>query len=136
MLAVQNEAEWARLCGDVLGLPDMLDGRYAGNQRRLDQRDEVERGLAAAVARLPTGELLERLERAGLPYGSAKSVPEVVAHPQLASRWTAVAAGDRQVDVLPPPVRHGGFGPVLGPVPALGRDTEAVLAELASKPAG
>jgi itaconate CoA-transferase len=133
MLAVQNEAEWARLCGDVLGLPDMLDGRFAGNQRRLDQRDEVERRLAAAVARLPTGELLERLERAGLPYGSAKSVPEVVAHPQLAPRWTAVAAGDRQVDVLPPPVRHGGFGPVLGPVPGLGRDTEAVLAELAPK---
>jgi len=134
MLAVQNEAEWARLCGDVLGLPDMLDGRFAGNQRRLDQRDEVERRLAAAVARLPTGELLQRLERAGLPYGSAKSVPEVVAHPQLASRWTAVAAGDRQVDVLPPPVRHGGFGPVLGPVPALGRDTEAVLAEFVPDP--
>ena len=131
MLAVQNEAEWARLCGDVLGLPDMLDGRYAGNQRRIDHRDEVERRLAAAVARLPTGELLERLERAGLPYGSAKSVPEVVAHPQLASRWTAIHAGDREVDVLPPPARHGGFGPVLGPVPGHGRDTEAVLAELA-----
>jgi hypothetical protein len=40
-----------------------------------------------------------------------------------------VAAGDRSIDVLPPPVRHGGFGPVLGPVPAYGRDTEAVLAE-------
>ncbi len=136
MLAVQNEAEWARLCGDVLDLPDMLDGRFAGNQRRLDQRDEVERRLAAAVARLPAGELLERLERAGLPYGSAKSVHEVVAHPQLASRWTAVAAGDRQVDVLPPPVRHDGFGPVLGPVPGHGRDTEAVLAEFATDPAG
>jgi hypothetical protein len=33
--------------------------------------------------------------------------------------------------VLPPPVRHGGFDPVLGPVPAHGRDTEAVLAEFA-----
>ena len=136
MLAVQNEAEWARLCGDVLDLPDMLDGRYAGNQRRIGQRDEVERRLAAAVARLPTGELLERLERAGLPYGSAKSVPEVAVHPQLAPRWTAIAAGDRQVDVLPPPVRHSGFGPVLGPVPALGRDTEAVLAEFAPTPPG
>jgi itaconate CoA-transferase len=131
MLAVQNEAEWARLCGDVLDLPDMLDGRFAGNQRRIDQRDEVERRLAAAVARLPASELLERLERAGLPYGAAKSVHEVVAHPQLRSRWTAIEAGDRPVDVLPPPVRHGSFGPVLGPVPAHGRDTEAVLAELA-----
>ena len=49
--------------------------------------------------------------------------------PQLAARWTAIAAGDRQIRVLPPPVRHGGFGPVLGPVPGPGRDTEAVLAE-------
>jgi itaconate CoA-transferase len=129
MLAVQNEAEWARLCGDVLDLPDMLDGRFAGNQRRIDRRDEVERRVAIAVARLPASELLERLERAGLPYGSARNVHEVVAHPQLASRWTTIAAGDRQVDVLPPPVRHGSFGPVLGPVPAYGHDTEAVLAE-------
>ncbi len=129
MLAVQNEAEWARLCGDVLGVPDMLDGRFAGNQRRMEHREEVEQRLAEAVARLSTSDLLGRLERAGLPYASAKSVQEVVDHPQLASRWTPVAAGDRSIDVLPPPVRHGGFGPVLGPVPAYGRDTEAVLAE-------
>jgi itaconate CoA-transferase len=131
MLAVQNEAEWARLCGDVLDLPDMLDGRFAGNQRRIDQRDEVERRMAVAVARLSASELLERLERAGLPYGSAKSVHEVLAHPQLVSRWTTIAAGDREADVLPPPVRHGSFDPVLGPVPVHGRDTEAVLAEFA-----
>jgi itaconate CoA-transferase len=131
LLAVQNEAEWARLCGDVLGLPDMLDGRFSGNQRRLGQRDEVERRLAEAVARLSTAELLRRLEQAGLPYGSVRSVPEVLAHPQLASRWAAVAAGGGQVDVLPPPVRHGGFGPVLGPVPAHGEHTEAILAEFA-----
>jgi itaconate CoA-transferase len=135
MLAVQNEAEWDRLCRDVLDLPDVAgDARFAGNQRRIAHRDEVERRLATAVSRLPTGELLRRLERAGLAYASAKTVDEVVAHPQLAPRWTAVAAGDRQVDVLPPPVRHSGFAPVLGPVPAHGRDTEAVLAEFAPKP--
>jgi ribosomal protein S18 acetylase RimI-like enzyme len=54
-----------------------------------------------------------------------------VDHPQLASRWTPVTAGEGTVDVLPPPVRHGGFAPVLGPVPAHGRDTDAVLAEFA-----
>jgi itaconate CoA-transferase len=130
MLAVQNEGEWDRLCRDVLDLPDMADDtRFAGNQRRLDHRDEVESRLAAAVAALPTSELLRRVERASLAYSSARDVAEVVAHPQLAARWTPVAAGDRTVDVLPPPVRHGGFGPVLGPVPGPGRDTEAVLAE-------
>ena len=130
LLAVQNEAEWRRLCRDVLGEPGMADDdRFAGNQRRMGHLDELEARLAAAVARLRTGELVARLDRAGLAYASARSVDEVVAHPQLAARWTPVAAGDRQVDVLPPPARHSGFGPVLGPVPAPGADTEAVLTE-------
>jgi itaconate CoA-transferase len=130
LLAVQNEAEWRRLCRDVLGEPGMADdARFAGNQRRMGHLDELEARLAAAVARLRTGELVARLDRAGLAYASARSVDEVVAHPQLAARWTPVAVGDRQVDVLPPPARHSGFGPVLGPVPAPGADTEAVLAE-------
>ena len=71
----------------------MLDGRFAGNQRRMDHREEVEQRLAAAVARLSAGDLLGRLERAGLPYASAKSVQEVVDHPQLASRWTPSRPG-------------------------------------------
>jgi itaconate CoA-transferase len=131
LLAVQNEAEWTRLC-HVLGLPEMAsDARFAGNQQRVRHRDDVEDGLRPAVARLATSDLLERLERAQLAYASVKDVEQVVGHPQLAARWTAIRAGDRQVNVLPPPVQHSGFGPVLGPVPAHGRDTEAVLAEFA-----
>ena len=130
LLAVQNEAEWTRLCRDVLDEPGLAgDDRFAGNERRMARRAEVEDLLAAAVARLAASELLRRLDRAGLAYGSVRSVDEVVTHPQLAARWTVIAAGDRQIGVLPPPVRHGGFGPVLGPVPGPGRDTEAVLAE-------
>jgi itaconate CoA-transferase len=132
LLAVQNEAEWSRLCRDVLGLPEMAsDERFAGNERRMSHRGEVERRLRAAVAALSASELLRRLERAQIAFASVRTVEEVVAHPQLASKWTAVPAGDRQVDVLRPPVRHSGFGPVVGPVPTHGRDTAAVLAELA-----
>jgi itaconate CoA-transferase len=135
LLAVQNEAEWVRLCRDVLGLPGLADdGRFAGNQGRVRFRDEVEQRLSAAVGELPTSELLRRLDQAAIAYGSVKSVEEVLAHPQLASRWTSVTAGERPVDVLPPPVRHSGFGPVLGPVPAPGRDTDAVLAEFIAGP--
>jgi itaconate CoA-transferase len=132
LLAVQNEAEWARLCRDVLGLPAVAsDARFAGNARRAAHRADVERVLAPAVARLTAGELRERLERAQIAYASVKGVGQVVSHPQLAPRWTAITAGDRRVEVLPPPVRHSGFGPVLGPVPAHGHHTGAVLAELA-----
>ena len=135
LIAVQNEAEWDRLCREVLDVPEMAaDERFAGNERRMSHRDEVERRLRAAVVALSAGELLRRLERARIAYASVKTVEEVVSHPQLASRWTAVPAGDRQVDVLIPPVRHSGFEPVMGPVPAHGTDTGAVLAEIAGDP--
>jgi crotonobetainyl-CoA:carnitine CoA-transferase CaiB-like acyl-CoA transferase/hydroxyacyl-ACP dehydratase HTD2-like protein with hotdog domain len=131
LLGVQNEAEWVRLC-DVLGLPAMAgDGRFAGNQSRVEHRGEVEAQLGRAIARLAASDLLQRLERAQIAYASVKGIGQVVSHPQLAPRWTAIMAGDRRVDVLPPPVQHGSFGPVLGPVPRHGRDTGAVLAEIA-----
>jgi itaconate CoA-transferase len=132
LLAVQNEAEWARLCVEVLGLPGLeKDPRFSGNQRRVKRRDEVERQLRPAVAALPTSELLRRLERAQIAHAQVKEIDQVVAHPQLTKQWTAITAGGQQVNVLPPPVLHGGFRQVLGPVPALGEHTEAVVAEFA-----
>ena len=131
LLAVQNEAEWVRLCRDVLDLPGLAaDPRYAGNQRRFEQREEVEAQLRAAAARLATTDLLARLEAAQIAYASVKPAEEVLAHPQLAGRWTPVRAGEQEVSVLRPPVAFPGFEPELGPVPRLGEHTEAVLAEL------
>jgi crotonobetainyl-CoA:carnitine CoA-transferase CaiB-like acyl-CoA transferase len=133
LIAVQNEAEWVRLCRDVLGLPGMAgDEGFAGNPRRVERRDEVEARLRPAVAALSTAELVRRLEAAQVAYASVKAVDQVVAHPQLAGRWTAVAAGDREVAVLPPPVSFAGFPTRPGDVPRLGEHTEAVLAELAT----
>ncbi len=134
LIAVQNEAEWVRLCRDVLGLPGLAgDERFAGNPRRVDRRDEVEGLLRPAVAALPTAELLRRLEQAQIAYASVKAVDQVVSHPQLAGRWTAVAAGEREVMVLPPPASFAGFATRPGDVPRLGEHTAAVLAELADR---
>jgi itaconate CoA-transferase len=133
LLAVQNETEWVRLCREALELPGLAtDPRYAGNQRRVEHRAEVEDLLARAVARLPAAELVRRLEAARIAYASVREVGEVVTHPQLAGRWVPVSAGGREVAVLRPPVTHSGFGPALGPVPRLGEHTDAVLAELAA----
>jgi formyl-CoA transferase len=133
LLAVQNEAEWVRLCRDVLDLPGLAaDSRYAGNEHRLARREEVEAVLGPAVARLPAAELLRRLEAAQIAYGSVREVGQVVSHPQLAARWTAVSAQGRAVRVLMPPADHSGFGPVMRPGPRHGEHTDAVLAELAA----
>jgi itaconate CoA-transferase len=135
MLAVQNEGEWERLCREVLDVPDMVaDPRFAGNERRVARRAEAEERLARAVAALPAADLLGRLDAARIAYASMRQVAEVLTHPALAGRWMTIGAGDRDVDVLPPPARHAGFGPALGPVPRLGEHTEAVLAELGLGP--
>ena len=135
LLAVQNEAEWVRLCREVLDLPALAtDPRYAGNQRRFECRRELEAELRAAAARLTTAELLTRLEAAQIAYASVKPVEQVLAHPQLAGRWTPVRAGEREVSVLLPPVSLTGVAPELGPVPRLGEHTEAVLAEFGQEP--
>jgi itaconate CoA-transferase len=132
LLAVQNEAEWVRLC-EALDLPGpAAEPRYAGNQRRVAHRAEVEDMLARAAARLPAAELVRRLAAAQIAYATVREVGEVVTHPQLASRWVPVSAGGREVAVLPPPVTHSGFGPALGPVPRHGEHTDAVLAEFAT----
>jgi itaconate CoA-transferase len=120
-------------------VPDLAsDTRFNRNEGRVRHSDEVEQRLSAAAARLPTASLVARLERAGIAYASVNSVEQVLSHPQLASQWAGITAGDRPVDVLLPPARHSGFGPVLGPVSAPGRDTAKVLAELAADadPAG
>ena len=135
MLAVQNEGEWERLCREVLDVPDMAaDPRFAGNERRVARRAEAEERLARAVAALPAADLLGRLDAARIAYASMRQVAEVLTHPALAGRWITIGAGDRDVDVLPPPARHAGFGPALGPVPRLGEHTDAVLAELGLGP--
>ena len=135
MLAVQNEGEWERLCREVLDVPDMAaDPRFAGNERRVARRAEAEERLARAVAALPAADLLHRLDAARIAYASMRQVAEVLTHPALAGRWITIGAGDRDVDVLPPPARHTGFGPALGPVPRLGEHTDAVLAELGLGP--
>jgi crotonobetainyl-CoA:carnitine CoA-transferase CaiB-like acyl-CoA transferase len=99
----------------------------------VEHRDEVEDLLSRAISRVPAAELVRRLTAARIAYAAVREVGEVVAHPQLAGRWVPVSAGGRQVQMLPPPVTHSGFGPLLGPVPRHGEHTDAVLAELAAE---
>ena len=138
-LAVQNDAQWRRLCHHVLGDDRVAsDPRFRTNADRLRHREACEQAVQEAVGGLDRDRLVEALDAADLPWGDLSSTRDVLDHPQLVQtgRWrTAVVPGGHQVPVLADPFRFAGR--TAGPparVPAYGADTAEVLAGLASHP--
>lgn len=132
-IGVQNDREWARLCTEVLGRPDLAtDVRVARNTARSGNRELVDEVVSAALGGLTVAEVVERLERAGIAYGMANDMEDLAAHPQLAGRdrWRDVStpAGPKRA-LLPPIALPDGEAP-MGAVPAVGQHTDDVLREL------
>jgi itaconate CoA-transferase len=132
-LAVASARDWEVFCRQVLERPDLLaDPRFATNEGRRTNRAELEATVEQLMAEQDAAYWLERLRRAELPYGEVRGIAEVLAHPQVAAR--------RLIREVESPV---GRVPVVGSalslsasparydrVPALGQDTDAVLATL------
>ena len=130
-LAVQNDREWHRLCEQVLGRPELADDpRFATNPARVAARTELHREIEAALCPYPPDEVLARLDGAQIANARFNTVGDLLAHPQLEHRWTEVESPVGPVRALPPPVSTGGAAPALGPIPAVGEHTDAILAEL------
>jgi itaconate CoA-transferase len=130
-LAVQNDREWHRLCEQVLGRPDLAgDPRFATNPARVAARAELQREIEAALSAYPPEEVLARLDAAQIANARLNTVGDLLAHPQLEHCWAEVDSPAGPVRVLPSPVSAGGAAPVLGPIPAAGQHTGAILAEL------
>jgi itaconate CoA-transferase len=130
-LAVQNDREWHRLCEQVLGRPDLAgDSRFATNPARVAARAELQREIEAALSGYPPEEVLARLDAAQIANARLNTVGDLLAHPQLEQCWAEVDSPAGPVRVLPSPVSTGGAAPALGPIPAAGQHTGAILAEL------
>jgi crotonobetainyl-CoA:carnitine CoA-transferase CaiB-like acyl-CoA transferase len=73
-VACGNDALFRRLCG-AIGRDDLPgDERFAGNEARLEHRDELTAELEAAFAGAPAAEWVERLGAAGVPAGPINDV--------------------------------------------------------------
>lgn len=132
-LAVQNDREWRRLCAQVLGRPELADDpRYLTNPDRVENRAALSADIEQLLAALSADEAIGRLESARIAYGRFTEVVDLLEHPQLdaAGRWTRVASPVGELRALRPPVRMSGFEPVMGPIPEVGADTDAVLARI------
>lgn len=136
-IAVQNDAQWQRLCRQVLHNDALADNpAFATNERRLQRRVECETEVQVGLGALDLATLEMALDRADIPWGHLNTARDVLTHPQIVEtgRWAiGELPGGQTVRVLADPFRYRGrTQPQVTTVPALGADTDAVLAELAA----
>lgn len=132
-LGVQNEREWVAFCDKVIQKRELAkDARFANNTLRVSNRAALNQEIDEALSSLTMEQALARLEKAGIAYATLNTVEDLWAHPQLQARnrWRTVSTEGGPIEALMPPINFWGIDPVMGSVPALGEQTEAILTEL------
>lgn len=132
-LGIQNQREWERFCRIVLGDADAAtDPRFADNERRVANHDELAERIESAFEPLGLNEVLRRLEEADIPYGRLRDVHEVPDHPQLQARdrWMTVDSPAGALQMLKHPIESDGWELDHSYIPALGEHTDEILQEL------
>jgi itaconate CoA-transferase len=133
LFSVQTEAQWTAFCDVVCGHPEWAsDARFTTSPLRRINRDVLEGMIEEVFAELPRAEVVRRLEAADIPFGSLNEVAEFIAHPQLAARdrWREVGSPAGTLRAIVPPFDLEGMAPNMGDIPAVGDQTDEVLAEL------
>lgn len=124
MLAVGNDAQFARFCA-VLDEPGLAtDPAYATNAARVANREVLVPLLAERLARRPAAEWLAALEQATVPCAPVNRIDQVFADPQVQARGLRVDLPHPQAGSVPgvanpvrfsaTPVRYGRAAPLLG----------------------
>ncbi len=134
VLAVGNDAQFARFC-EVAARPDLArDPRFATNAARVQSRAALVAILAPLLASRTTGAWVAALEAADVPCGPINDLAQVFADEQVRHRGLRVEIprpGGGTVPVVASPIRLSRT-PVRHerPPPALGEHTREVLVEV------
>ncbi len=136
-LAVQTERQWTRFCAEVCDHPEWeADPRFATPAQRRINRVALETAIEEGFAAHPRAEISRRLEAADVPYGDVLEVADFLDHPQLAARdrWREVDSPAGPIKVIVPALDLEGMPPRMDPIPDVGEQTDAILAELGYDP--
>jgi crotonobetainyl-CoA:carnitine CoA-transferase CaiB-like acyl-CoA transferase len=133
IVAVGNDAQFARFC-EVAGRPELArDARYAKNADRVRHRSELVPLLESLVRARPMAFWAERLEAAGVPCGPINSIAQALADPQIQARGLQVEYPHPLAGWVPlvasPIVMDGSRAAAGHAPPTLGADTRTVLGE-------
>ncbi len=129
-----SEAQYRSFCV-ALGQPQLADDpRFASNAQRLAHRRELAEVFNALTRPWPAAELLQVLERAGVPSGPIHRYPEVFSDPQVRHRGVAQTlphptAGE--VTLCASPIRFAGHAaPLPLAPPTVGQHTDEILRDV------
>ena len=132
-IAANKQEQFEALC-EVIGDPVLArDPRFANRKNRLANRDALSAELEAAFADASTDDWVQRLTARGVPAGPVWSVPEALAHPQLANRGLLQThqIGGQDLQLVGIGAKLDGVAPgVDSPPPTLGAHTNEILTEL------
>jgi CoA:oxalate CoA-transferase len=136
VIAAGNDALFARLCA-TLGRSDIAgDGRYASNELRTANCEELKQAVEATLAGRTSAEWLTALEADGIPCGPLQNVAQVLADPQVRARNMVVTAhdGTRELRMAGNPIKMSAFPDpqTRTPAPALDANRDEVLRSLES----
>lgn len=132
-IAAGSESLWNTLCG-VIGI-DPETPEFATNAERVTHRDQLITTLEAAIADIPSAELLSRLADAGVPAGVVRTLDEVYEWEQTASQGLVITVDHPVLGAIKlpgPPLRFfdtdGGEQTRVdhAPPPTLGQHNEAI----------
>ena len=132
-IAPSGEHMWERLA-QALGLGDLTrDPRFRTNPVRLQNREELNRRVAAVTSQKPMAEWIEFLNKEGVPCGPINNLAQALEDPQIRHQKMVLT-----VDQPTGTMRILGFPVKLSqtpaelqrPAPMLGEHTEEILARI------
>ena len=126
-----SDQHWKPLC-KVLGL-ERWGSFFDSNEVRVEKRIEIMKNLTETISTWNREELIAALDQAEVPVGPVNDVAEILADPHVRARGLVGSfdyPGVGEFKALGLPYKFLGWDdPVIGAPPALGADTETILAE-------
>lgn len=138
VIGAANDRQFASLTA-VLGVPEAAtDVRFTTNSDRVRNRDELRAVLVDRLSRRPAAEWAEALAAAGVPSAPVNTIAGALVDPHVAATGivTETDHAGEPVRVVGSPFLVDGRRPAVrtGP-PAIGADTDEILAALGLSPA-